>query len=402
MPMDEGVTTASSDDRRSVSITVSPSSAASTLSSQQIVCDAVALGWSIVELLGRCFRLSEPTPSHPDWYGARLVLLQQVYTPREMIRSLMTYIKGLADNLRLSSCIIDNAQDEHNGRAFVDVVEELVKQFCAYQLSAAPDRTFEELRGKINRYLFFWDLQIHDALQNRPTVVAKAYMIGRTLAALRWWSGLADQQLDGASVEKVYREYIPILAPYISAYAPAALANSAELWWKAMTSGQVLLEPGGEVPIELQNQANIWFSLLTNERTAFSYVPPALVKKSGYYSWQVLRLYWGFFAGGILVLLVILVLVVVLLLSHYDLIIKGIATAAGFISATGIAQVLGSNFGTFLQKATTDVEATRDSIIGNIQKATEQQQVLKATYIAPRGVGTSKLKRNGYAERTFN
>jgi hypothetical protein len=401
MPMDEGVTTAFSDDRRSVPLTASPSSAASTLSSQQIVCDAAALGWGIVELLGRCFRLSEPTPSHPDWHGARLVLLQQVYTPREMIRSLMTYIKGLTDNLRLSSCIIDNAQDEHNGRAFVDVVEKLVKQFCAYQLPAAPDKAFEELRGKINRYLFFWDLQIHDALQNRPTVVAKAYMVGRTLAALRWCS-LADQQLDGASVEKVYREYIPMLAPYISTYAPAALANSAELWWKAIASREVQLEPDGEVPIELQNQANIWFSLLTNERTAFSYVPPTLVKKSGYYSWQVLRLYWGFFAGGILVLLVILVLVVVLLLSHYDLVIKGIATAAGFISATGIAQVLGSNFGTFLQKATTDVEAARDSIIGNIQKATEQQQVLKATYIAPRGAGTSKLKRNGYAGRTFN
>lgn len=388
--MNEKVIT-TSPDGQGIHTIPSPSSAASALSLQQTVCNAVAFGWGIVELLGRCFRLSEPAPSPPNWHGASLVRLQQVYTPREMIRSLMAYLRSLADDLRLSSYSIDEADDKHNGQAFVDVLEELVKQFCAYQLHATPeDKAFEELRGQINRYLFFWDLQIHDALQDRPTAVAKAYMVGRTLAALRWYIGLENQQMDGASVEKVYREYIPILAPYISAYASAALANSVELWWKARASGQVQPGPDGGVPIELQNQADIWFSLSTNERTALSYISPALVKKSNYYTWQVLRLYWVFFAGGILVLLVILALVVVLLLSHYDLVIKGIAAAAGFISATGIAQVLGSNFGNLLQKATTDVAVTKNSIIGNIQKTTEQRQALQATYIAPRGAGTPK------------
>src|SRR5450755_2354960 len=70
-----------------------------------------------------------------------------------------------------------------------------------------PNLTREQLRGKFNERLFYWDLQINDALQNRPTVIPKAYLVGRTLAALRWCVGLQDQQLDDVLVEKVCQEY---------------------------------------------------------------------------------------------------------------------------------------------------------------------------------------------------
>lgn len=367
-----------------------PSSSALAPGAQQTVCDAAAFGWGIVELLGRCYLLSGATPGKLDWSGARLVLLQQVYTPREKLRALMVYIHNLSDYLGLSSCTIDNEKDENHGRAYVDVVKELVKQFCEYQPASPQDTMFDQLRGTINRYLFFWDLQIHDALQERPTAVAKAYQVGRTLAGLRWCIGLQDQPLDGPSVTKVYQEYIPILEPYISPYATAALSNSVGLWWKAIASGQVQPGSDGTVPIELRNQADIWFSLLTNERTAFSYVPPALLKKNSHYTGKVLRLYWPFFAAGTAVLLVIVVLVLVALISFHDVASKAIATAAGFIAASGVTHLLGSNLGGFLQKATTDVEATRGSVIGSIRETTEQKEAVESTFIAPGSASAHK------------
>jgi hypothetical protein len=377
---------------------VSPSAPAASL--QQTVCDAAAFGWAITELLGRCYLLPDTVPPVLDWSGAHLVLLQQIYTPREKIRSLMVFIRDLADTLGLSSCTIDrpNANDPDNGRRYVDVLEELVKLYSQRQpdapINALPNTatgpTHEQLRGKINERLFYWDLQIHDALQDRPTGVPKAYLVGRTLAALRWYIGLQDQQMDGVFVEKVCQEYIPIMAPYISPYATRAVANSVELWWKAISSGQVQPGPDGAAPVELQKQADIWFSLLTNERTALSFVPPSLAKANSHYTWKILQLYWPFFAGGIIVLLVILALLLVVLISRYDVVAKGIVAAAGFIAASGVIRMLGSNLGDFLQKATTGVEATKDSVISGIRGAAEQQAVIKSTYIAPAGTGAPK------------
>jgi hypothetical protein len=387
-------------DRQDITTTPSPSPATPAISLQQTVCDAAAFGWAVTELLGRCYLLPEAVPPPLDWSGARLVLLQQIYTPREKIRALMVYLRDLADSLDLSSCTIDHENDPDDGKKYVDVLEELVTLYCQHQPDASSNpppnaeasSTHVLLRGKINERLFYWDLQIHDALQDRPTVVPKAYLVGRTLAALRWYVGLQDQQMEGAFVEKVCQEYIAILAPYISPYATGALANSAELWWKAIASGQVQTGPDGTAPIELQQQADVWFSLLTNERTSLSYVPPDLAKKNSHYTWRVLRLYWPFFAGGAIVLLVILALVLVVLVSHYDLVAKGIAAAAGFIAASGVTHLLGSNLGGFLQKATTDVEATKGSVIGSIRESSEQQAVVKSTYIPP--AGTSISKRN--------
>jgi hypothetical protein len=36
------------------------------------------------------------------------------------------------------------------------------------------------------------------------------------------------------------------------------------------------------------------------------------------------------------------------------------------------------------------VEATKGSVIGSIRESTEQQEVVKSTYIAPVGAGTNK------------
>lgn len=387
--MDETVTTIAPDEQ-DTTVAIIPASTSSALNTQQAVCDAAAFGWAITELLGRCYLLSDMVPASLDWSGAHLVLLQQTYTPREKIRALMVYIRNLSDTLDLSSCKIDHPNDPDNGRFFVDVLEELVKLFSQSQPDSATDPTFAQLRGKINERLFFWDLQIHDALQDRPTVVPKAYLVGRTLGAFRWYIGLQDMQQDSAFVEKVCAEYIPMLGPYISPYAAAALANSATLWWKTISSGQIQLGPDGAAPIELQKQADIWFSLLTNERTPLSYVPPALEKESNRLTLKLLQLYWPLFTGGAIVLLVILALILVVLLSHYDLVAKGIAAAAGFIAASGVTHMLGTNLSGFLQKATTEV--TKGSVICSIRESSQQQAVVKSTYIMPSGVGVQGAK----------
>lgn len=380
-----------------------PSPVTPARSLQQTVCDAVAFGWAITELLGRCYLLPEATPPPLDWSGTQLVLLQRTYTPREKIRALMVYIRHLADDLDLSSCTIDHphANDAENGQPYVDVLEELVRRLCQHQPDALSDPspdpslnppvslTHKQLCGKFNERLFYWDLQIHDALQDRPTVIPKAYLVGRTLAALRWCVGLQDQQQDGVFVENVCQEYIPILAPYVSAYATGALTNSARLWWKALSSKQVQFGPDGAAPPELQKQADIWFSLLTNERTSLSFVPPSLAKASSHYTWKVIQLYWPFFVGGAITLLVIVVLLLVVLLSNYDLVAKGIAAAAGFIATFGVANILGSNLGGLLQKATTEVEATKGSVISGIRESAEQQAVIKSTYIPPAAAKTT-------------
>src|SRR5713101_10201209 len=149
MRMDETVTTTSPDEQDA---TATPILSLSTppISPQQAVCDAAAFGWAITELLGRCYLLSEAVPALLDWSGAHLVLLQQSYTPREKIRALMAYIRNLADDLDLSSCTIDDANDADNGKSYVDVLEELVKQFCQYKSDTALDPAFAQLRGNIN------------------------------------------------------------------------------------------------------------------------------------------------------------------------------------------------------------------------------------------------------------
>jgi hypothetical protein len=161
--MDERVTLPSLNERDAATMTP-PSPFTPARSLQQTVCDAGAFGWAITELLGRCYLLPEATPPPLDWSGTHLVLLQQTYTPREKIRSLMVYIRHLADDLGLSSCTIDhpNVNDYENGQRYVDVLEELVIQICQHQPDASPNPspnpppnlTREQLRGKFNERLF--------------------------------------------------------------------------------------------------------------------------------------------------------------------------------------------------------------------------------------------------------
>ncbi|HVB75021.1 MAG TPA: hypothetical protein VNE38_15830 [Ktedonobacteraceae bacterium] len=387
--MDEAATTIPPDQQDATTNTTPTSSDDTNL--QQAVRDAAALGWAMSELLGRCYSLPEEMPPDLDWSGDQLNVLQETYTPREKLRALVPYIHFLADALGLSSCTIDDSDDLDNSKRFVDVLEENIKQLCGKVSDLAEGVTHEKLRSIINKHLFFWDLHIHDTLQNRPTVVPKAYLVGRTLAALRWYIGLRHQKLDDAFLAKICQEYIPMLQPYVAPYASGALANSVELWWKAFSSDRVQPGTGGQAPLELQKQADIWFSLLTNERNPLSFVPPALEKESRRFTWKVLQLYWPLLIGGTILLLLVLAFLVIVIVSKYDLIARAIAGAAGFIAALGITQALTSKVGDFIQKATTEV--TKGSVINNLRESAQQQAVNRSTCILPGGVNAAGVRQ---------
>jgi len=348
----------------------------------------ISLGWAITELLGRCFALKEGQPADLDWTGDKLVTLQEFFTPREKIRALMGNILFLADSLGVSSCVIEHENDPDNNKRYVDVLNEDVTVLVQHNLDPALGVTREQLRGKINERLFYWDLRIHDTLQNRPTVVHKAYMVGRGLASLRWYFGLQDKILDSGFIETLYNEYVPMLQPYISTFSTGALSNSLELWWKAISSGQVQPGPDGEAPLALQKQADIWYSLLTSERDALSYAPPTTGSRQ--YIWKVVEVSWPLFLlGGVILILILALLLFVIIpnFSHFNIITKEVAGVVAALTAFGITHDIVNNAGNILQKAVSEATGTfKGSVIDNIRSSTQQQAVNNATLIHPTSV----------------
>ncbi len=342
----------------------------------------------MAELLGRCFMLKDVQPGVLDWSGDKLMLLQEIYTPREKIRALMVHIRFLADTLDVSSCLIDDESDPDNNRPYVEVLEEHVRLLTKHNLDA---QTREQLRGKVNLHLFFWDLLIHEMLQDRVTTIPKAYVVGRSLAGLRWYFGLRDKAPDDDFMKKVCNEYIPLLQPYVSPFASGALSYSLEPWWNAISGGQVQAGPDGEGPIELQKQANIWYSLMTCERDALSYAPLVTGRR---YIWRVLRVSWPIFLLGGLALVVILGLLLIVFISNPSIITKDVAAVVALLTTLGIVHTLGSTVGNVLEKAVSEVTGTfRGTVIDNIRHSTQQEAVNKATFIPPASA-SQKIAQN--------
>ncbi len=354
------------------------------ISLQQTVYNAAELGWAIAELLGRSFLLQDEQPVERHWTGGKLVAPQEIYTPREKIRALVERIRFLADSLGVSSSVIDHENDPDNNRRYIDVLSEAVKLLSQHNLDMAAAVTCEQLRGKINERLFFWDLKIHDKLQDRPTAVFKAYMIGRSLSALRWYIGLQDKMLNDGFMEKICNEYIPMLQPYVSPFTPGALQFSIEPWWKAISSGQVQPGPDGEAPPELHRQTDIWYSLLIGERNALSYAPPSLENRR--YIWKVLQVYWPVFLAGGLGLILILALLLFVIISQFNLIAKEVTAVAGLLTLLGVFHSVVNTISNIMQRAVSEATGTfRGSVIDTIRNSTLQEAINKAIFIPPAG-----------------
>ncbi|HET9918423.1 MAG TPA: hypothetical protein VFQ30_01180 [Ktedonobacteraceae bacterium] len=352
---------------------------------QQSVHNAAELGWAIAELLGRCFTLPVAKPVELDWSGGKLMALQGMLTPREKLRALVEHIRYLADTLQVSDCFIDNDPDPDNGKRYIDVIRANVKQLCKDAFDPANEGSFEQLRGKINERVFFWDLKIHDALQDRPAVIHKAYLVGYSLGSLRWCFGLVDTKLDNAYMQKVLHEYLPTLGPYLSQFSVGGLTGSVPPWWDAIMNQ--LIKPGSDVlegfaPGELQQQGHIWSSLLTGECDALSYVNPTIRNRP--FIWQVFGMIWPLFLLAILVLLVFVALVVFVVVSYHNQIVSGVAALAGFLATFGVVQTLQRNAGDILQKAVSEATATlKGSYLDQIWNANQQKAVNQATFIPP-------------------
>ncbi len=364
------------------------------MSLQQTVRNAAELGWSIAELLGRCFALKEEKEKAPaiDWSGDKPVILQGIPTPRVKIRALGEHMLYLADTLHVSSCVIDHDPDPDNGKRYIDVIRANVKLLTRSGFDPAIDGPFEQIRGNINERLFFWDLKIHDALQDRPAVVHKAYLVGYSLSTLRWCFGLQDKLLDDTLMGKVLHEYIPALGPHVSQFTTGGLVCSVEPWWKAISSQQVKPGPGGPeglAPSELQRQGHIWYSLVTGESDALSYVDPSI--RSRPYLSQVLPVIWPLLLIGGFILLLIIALVVIVILLFHNVVIVGITAVGGFLTTLGIAQTLGNNAGNIVQKAVADATATlKGSYLDQVWNSTQQKAVNQAVYIPPAGIDQNR------------
>ena len=358
---------------------VIPTTGANDMNLQQAINAAAALGWGIAELLGRCFVLKEAQSTDSDWSGDKLIRFQEMYTSREKLRALIVYIRFLADSLGVSSCVLNDEQDPDNTKPYIEVLEEEVKLLTQHNLDSANGVI---LRGKINEHLFFWDLNILDTLQGRATAIPKSYLVGRSLADLRWNLGLPDKTIDDDFMKKIYSDYLPLLQPYISPFASSSLSNSFELWWNAISSGQVQTVPVEDPPQALQQQADIWFSLVTNEREALSYAPASAENRG--YLLKVMQVFWPLLVGGIIVLVLVVALLVFLIVSNLNIVTKEITAIIGLLTAFGITNSLGHTIGGIFQKAVSDVTGTvRGSVIDNIKHSTQQMAVNQATFIPP-------------------
>lgn len=359
----------------------------------QTVRTAAALGWALVELLGRCFTLPQDVPSAIDWDTGNLMVLPENRTPREKLRALVGHIVYLADLLDVSSFIIERKDDEDVNRRYVDVLSEEVALLSQVSRDPAEAEMSKHMRGQINERLFFWDEKIYDAFQNRPVVVYKAYMAGRGLASLRWYFGLQNNVLEEQFLQNLCGEYLRVMSPYLPAFIPGALTYTVNLWGNAIIQGQV--EPGEDAgaPPELQRQADLWYSLVTGAADPLSHIDTS--KESKGFIWKVLRLFWPLVLAGIIVFAAIIVILAIVILSNHNIIVTGVTAATGLLTLLGTYHSVATNVGSLLQKAAS--QATSDlkgSLVDSLWNSTQQKEVNKGLYIPPAGIGNSnKSKR---------
>ena len=359
----------------------------------QTVRTAAALGWALVELLGRCFTLPPEVPNLIDWNTGNLMVLPEIRTPREKLRALVGHIVYLADLLDMSSFIIERKDDEDVNRRYVDVLSEKVSLLSQVSRDAAEAEVSKHICGQINERLFFWDEKIYDAFQNRPVAVYKAYMAGRGLASLRWYFGLQNNVLDEQFLQKLSGEYLRVISPCLPPFIPGALAYTVSLWGNAIVRGQV--EPGkdGGAPPELQRQADLWYSLVTGDADPLIHVDTSRESKG--FIWKVLRLFWPLMLVGIIVFAAIIAVLALVILSNPNIIVTGVTTAAGLLALLGTYHTIATNVGSLLEKAASQAASDlKGSLVDSLWSSTQQKEVNEGMYIPPAGIGNSnKSKR---------
>ena len=346
---------------------------------------AVALGWSLAELLGRCFLL-QGEPSHPEvWDGTKLIALPEFNTPREKIRALMDHLIYLASILIVDAIPIDSDVAPGPDATYSGVLRDQVRKLCSSHFDASKGETFQSVLGEINERLYFWDLKIQDALQNFTKAVHRGYLVGQSLAALRWYYPSVRFALDQDGLNRICGEYIPLLGPYLPPFATGAISNSVMVWGKAAIANQAMQGDMPYVPEQLHNQAHIWYDILTGARNPLSYVDPSA--HGTHYMWKVVRVAWPLFLLHFLALFLVLIVLVIALtvvVANLGVVIKGVTAVAGLLALVGASHFTLSNVSGIAEKALTHTEgAVKGSLVDSIWHSTQQKAVNGATCILP-------------------
>ncbi len=355
---------------------------------------AVALGWSLAELLGRCFLL-QGEPSHPEaWDGAKLIALPEFNTSREKIRALMDHIIFLASILIVDAIPIDSDVAPSPNATYSGVLRDEIKKLCSGHFDASRVETLQSVLGGINERLYFWDLKIQDALQNFPKAVHRSYVVGQSLAALRWYYPSVRFALDQDGLNQICGEYIPLLGPYLPPFATGAISNSVMVWGRAAIANRVMQDDTPYAPEQLHNQAHIWYDILTGARNPLSYVDPSA--HGTRYMWKVVRVAWPLFLLHFLALflvLIVLVIALVVVVANLGVVIKGVTAVAGLLALVGASHFTLSNISGIAEKALTHTEGTvKGSLVDSIWHSTQQKAVNEATCILPPTVSTPPIK----------
>ncbi len=346
---------------------------------------ASALGWSLAELLGRCFLLLDAPAPQVDWSGAQIVALPESLSAREAIRALMEHILFLAANLNVRGISIDDEGDSDKGKFYADVVKRQVIQLTEGRFDPAKGETRQSVLGDMNHRLYFWDLTIHDSLQNAPLVIHRAYLVGHSLGAMRWYFPSKQGILDQETLNKVCHEYIPLLSPYIYPFAAEAVSNSVELWGQALAAGKVLPDNATFAPQQLHDQAHIWYDLVTGARNPLTFASGEI--HGTRFVWKVIRVAWPLYAMHLLALLLVLAVILVVVVLNFNLVLTGVTAVAGLLALAGTSHSALGNIGGLLQGAATKTEGTiKGSLVDSLWHSTQQTAINNATYIPPAGM----------------
>jgi hypothetical protein len=403
-----------------------PADAAGT-TDPEIVRNAAALGWALTELLSRCYTLqpltdAEKAARKTRWNGASLFILPPIRSPRQQIVAQMLLIHSLATQLKVDALEIVGDQTVPPHTLYIAELEKDVAALCRDDCAAEQ---FPTLKGHINERIYYWDMNIYEALQNaspEPDAMyayLNAYLVGRSIAALRWYSGpnnyssptddqhVRDDILNEGSLERLC-DHVQLMAPSpLSTFAAIAIANSLKPWGKAFLDKSINLNKDGDAIPELQYQATIWHDLLITARDPRTFVTPSSF--TWRYTLRVALFVLPLILMGIAMAAVITVLLLFLVGLIWPLIVKTFTTDKTLLAivttiGTGFALIagVGTTIPTvrtvwqwLIQKVQSNADQNAGAAVGSAQSSVfamlwdeaQQEAINQATYVPVPSIG---------------
>ena len=170
---------------------------------KQDIVRVVALGWSLVELLGRCFALDLPTPeqelNEKDWDGERMIMISPAFNSQKRLQDLVRFVQTLVENLKWmdgkdqTAASNTAAGKNKTDECFLGTIKSKIDTLYLLNRKDKEEGKDKPLLRDINKCLFYWDIKIREKLQNNSDQFRNnydfmnAYMVGKGFAALRWY-----------------------------------------------------------------------------------------------------------------------------------------------------------------------------------------------------------------------